>query len=41
MFMIDYKEFAWQYWFITACFLTAGIAGVTSRNKLGALSQAI
>lgn len=27
MFMIDYKELAWQYWFITACFLTAGIAG--------------
>lgn len=27
MFMIDYKQFSWWYWFVTACFLTAGLAG--------------
>ena len=27
MFMIDYKELSWWYWFVTACLLTAGIAG--------------
>ena len=27
MFMIDYKELSWQYWFVTACLLTAGVAG--------------
>jgi len=27
MFMIDYKELSWQYWLITACLLTAGVAG--------------
>ncbi len=27
MFMIDYKEFSWWYWFVTACLLTAGVAG--------------
>lgn len=27
MFMIDYKELSWQYWFVTACLLTAGLAG--------------
>lgn len=27
MFMIDYKEMSWQYWFVTACLLTAGVAG--------------
>jgi len=27
MFMIDYKELGWQYWFITACLLSAGVAG--------------
>lgn len=33
MFMIDYKELGWWYWFTTACLLTAGIAGF----KLGFL----
>lgn len=27
MFMIDYKELSWQYWLVTACLLTAGVAG--------------
>ncbi len=27
MFMIDHKELGWRYWFVTACLLTAGIAG--------------
>ena len=27
MFMINYKELSWWYWFVTACLLTAGIAG--------------
>lgn len=27
MFMINYKELSWQYWFVTACLLTAGVAG--------------
>lgn len=27
MFMIDYKEFSWWYWLVTACLLTAGVAG--------------
>lgn len=30
MFMIDYKELSWQYWFVTACLLTAGVAGYPS-----------
>lgn len=25
--MIDYKELSWWYWLVTACLLTAGIAG--------------
>ncbi|HEX5804973.1 MAG TPA: hypothetical protein VFY31_01365 [Macromonas sp.] len=28
MLMIDYKELSWWYWFVTACLLTAGVAGV-------------
>jgi hypothetical protein len=27
MFMIDYRELSWQYWLVTACLLTAGVAG--------------
>jgi hypothetical protein len=27
MFMIDFKELSWRYWFVTACLLTAGVAG--------------
>ena len=27
MFMIDYKEPSWWYWLVTACLLTAGVAG--------------
>ena len=27
MLMINYKELSWWYWFVTACLLTAGIAG--------------
>jgi hypothetical protein len=27
MLMIDLKESSWQYWFVTACLLTAGLAG--------------
>ena len=27
MFMIDYKQLNWWYWFVTACLLTAGLAG--------------
>jgi len=27
MLMIDYKELGWQYWFITACLLSVGLAG--------------
>lgn len=27
MFMINYKELSWWYWFVTACLLTAGVAG--------------
>ncbi len=27
MFMIDYKELSWWYWLVTACLLTAGVAG--------------
>jgi len=27
MFMIDYKELSWWYWFVTACLLAAGVAG--------------
>mgnify|MGYP000047021243 CR=1 FL=1 len=30
MFMIDYKELSWRYWFVTACLLTAGVAGYPS-----------
>ena len=25
--MIDHKELSWRYWFVTACLLTAGVAG--------------
>lgn len=27
MFMLDYKELSWWYWFVTACLLSAGVAG--------------
>ena len=27
MFMINYNEFSWWYWLVTACLLTAGVAG--------------
>ena len=27
VFMIEYKELSWWYWLITACLLTAGLAG--------------
>lgn len=27
MFMIDYKEISWWYWFAITCLLTAGVAG--------------
>ena len=27
MFMIDYKQINWWYWFGTACLVTAGVAG--------------
>lgn len=27
MFMLDYKELSWWYWLLTACMLSAGIAG--------------
>ena len=27
MFMIDYRQINWWYWFATACVLTAGMAG--------------
>lgn len=27
MFMIDYKELSWWFWLVTACLLTAGVAG--------------
>lgn len=27
MFMLDYKQLNWWYWFATACLLTAGVAG--------------
>lgn len=30
MFMIDYKQLSWWYWLVTACLLTAGIAGYPS-----------
>jgi len=30
MFMFDYKELGWWYWLVTACLLTAGIAGFRS-----------
>lgn len=30
MFMIDYKEVSWWYWLVTACLLTAGVAGYPS-----------
>jgi len=29
MFMIDYKQIDWWYWFVTACLLTIGLAGFT------------
>lgn len=31
--MIDYKELSWQYWFVTACLLTAGVAGYQGRRR--------
>ena len=27
MFMVNYQETSWQYWFVTATLLTAGVAG--------------
>lgn len=27
MFMIDYKKLSWWYWLVTACLLSAGVAG--------------
>ncbi|NEV65019.1 hypothetical protein [Thiorhodococcus minor] len=27
MLMIDYKDISWWYWLVTACLLTAGLAG--------------
>ncbi len=27
MLMINYKELSWQYWLVTACLLSAGVAG--------------
>ena len=27
MFMIEYKQLSWWYWFVTACLLTVGVAG--------------
>ena len=27
MFMIDYKQLNWWYWFLSACLLTTGVAG--------------
>lgn len=27
MFMLDYNRLSWWYWFVTACLLTAGVAG--------------
>ena len=27
MFMIEYKQLGWWYWLVTACLLTAGVAG--------------
>jgi hypothetical protein len=27
MFMIEYKALSWWYWLVTACLLTAGVAG--------------
>jgi len=27
MFMINYQELGWWYWFLTTCLLTAGVAG--------------
>ena len=27
MFMINYKELSWWYWLLTACLLSAGVAG--------------
>jgi hypothetical protein len=30
MFMIDYKRLSWWYWLVTACLLTAGVAGYPS-----------
>lgn len=27
MFMFDYDRLSWWYWFVTACLLTAGVAG--------------
>jgi hypothetical protein len=29
MFMIDYKQSNWWYWTLTACLVTAGVAGYT------------
>ena len=30
MFMIDYNRLSWWYWLVTACLLTAGVAGYPS-----------
>ena len=30
MLMIEHKELGWRYWFVTACLLTAGLAGYTT-----------
>ena len=30
MFMIEYKELGWRYWFLTACLLTVGLAGYSA-----------
>jgi hypothetical protein len=30
MFMLDYRELSWWYWLVTACLLTAGVAGYLS-----------
>ena len=27
MFMVNHRDFSWQYWLVSACFLSAGVAG--------------
>lgn len=34
MFMIDYRELSWWYWLVTACLLTAGVAGAPAAFAL-------